>query len=149
MILEPGRQICSDSIVLDGQVEVNESLITGESDAIVKTVGDPLYSGSFVVSGKCSARVDKIGKQNYIENLSDQAKVYKKPKSDLLISLNRIIQFMSIPVIIIGVSLFLIMYFNNAISTGFHFFFNTFQYRFYEFHRLWCAKLKLKHFILL
>ena len=116
LILEPGRQICSDSIVLDGQVEVNESLITGESDAIVKTVGDPLYSGSFVVSGKCSARVDKIGKQNYIENLSDQAKVYKKPKSDLLISLNRIIQFMSIPVIIIGVSLFLIMYFKNGME---------------------------------
>ena len=116
LILEPGRQICSDSIVLDGQVEVNESLITGESDAIVKTVGDPLYSGSFVVSGKCSARVDKIGKQNYIENLSDQAKVYKKPKSDLLISLNRIIQFMSIPVIIIGVSLFLIMYFKNSME---------------------------------
>ncbi len=116
LILEPGRQICSDSIVLDGQIEVNESLITGESDAIVKTAGDQLYSGSFVVSGKCAARVDKIGKQNYIENLSDQAKVYKKPKSDLLISLNRIIKFMSIPVIIIGVSLFLIMYLKNGME---------------------------------
>ena len=116
LMLESGRQICADSIVLDGQIEVNESLITGESDAIVKTVGDPLYSGSFVVSGKCCARVDKVGKNNYIENLSSQAKVYKKPKSDLLISLNRIIQVMSVPVIVIGVSLFMIMYFKNGME---------------------------------
>ena len=116
LILESGRQICADSIVLDGQIEVNESLITGESDAIVKAPGDVLYSGSFVVSGKCSARVDKVGKNNYIENLSSQAKVYKKPKSDLLISLNRIIKFMSIPVILIGTSLFLIMYFKNGME---------------------------------
>ena len=116
LVLESGRQICADSVVLDGQIEVNESLITGESDAIVKTVGDVLYSGSFVVSGKCLARVDKVGKNNYIENLSNQAKVYKKPKSDLLISLNRIIKFMSIPVIVIGVSLFLIMYFKNGME---------------------------------
>ena len=116
LILESGRQICADSIVLDGQIEVNESLITGESDAIVKSPGDVLYSGSFVVSGKCSARVDKVGKNNYIENLSSQAKVYKKPKSDLLISLNRIIKVMAIPVIIIGASLFMIMYFKNGME---------------------------------
>lgn len=116
LMLEAGKQICADSIVLDGQIEVNESLITGESDAIVKKPGDQLFSGSFVVSGKCSARVDKVGKNNYIEKLSSQAKVYKKPKSDLLISLNRIIQFMSIPVIVIGVSLFLIMYLKNGME---------------------------------
>ena len=116
LILEPGRQICSDSIVLDGQIEVNESLITGESDAIVKKPGDVLYSGSFVISGKCSARVDKVGKNNYIENLSNQAKVYKKPKSDLLISLNRIIKVMSVPVIVLGASLFLIMYWKNGME---------------------------------
>ncbi|MBR6071432.1 MAG: HAD-IC family P-type ATPase [Acholeplasmatales bacterium] len=116
IILESGKQICADSVVLDGQIEVNESLITGESDAIVKKPGDALFSGSFVVSGKCSARVDKVGKNNYIEKLSNQAKVYKKPKSDLLISLNRIIQVMSIPVIVIGVSLFMIMFLKNGME---------------------------------
>ncbi len=116
LLLEPGKQICADSILLEGQVEVNESLLTGEADAIVKKPGDVLLSGSFIVSGRCQARVDKVGKDNYIEHLSNQAKVYKKPKSDLLISLNRIIQIMSIPIILIGVALFLIMYFRNSID---------------------------------
>ena len=62
LLLENGRQICADSIVLEGAIEVNESLLTGESDAILKKPGDQLFSGSFVVSGKCTARVDKIGK---------------------------------------------------------------------------------------
>ena len=116
MILESGKQICADSIVASGQIEVNESLLTGESDSIIKKVGDPLFSGSFVISGKCAAKVDKVGKDNYIEQLSSQAKMYKKPKSDLLISLNRIIKFMFIPVIIFGVLLFLRMYFNQDVS---------------------------------
>ena len=116
MILESGKQICADSIVVSGQIEVNESLLTGESDSIIKKVGDELLSGSFVISGKCRAKVDKVGKDNYIEKLSDQAKMYKKPKSDLLISLNRIIKFMFIPVIIFGFLLFLRMYFNQDVS---------------------------------
>ncbi len=110
VLLDAGRQICADSIVVEGSVEVNESLLTGESDAIVKKPGDLLYSGSFVISGKCSAKVDKIGKDNYIERLSDQARLYKKPKSDLLHSLNMIIWVMSVPVIVLGVSLFIIMF---------------------------------------
>ncbi len=110
MLLDAGRQICADSILVEGSVEVNESLLSGESEAIVKNPGDLLYSGSFVISGRCSAKVDKVGKDNYIEKLSDQAKMYKKPKSDLLKSLNRIIQVMSVPVIVLGVSLFFIMY---------------------------------------
>lgn len=116
IILKAGDQICSDSIVIEGQVEVNESLLTGESDAIVKKVGDVLYSGSYIVSGEVSARVDKIGKDNYIEHLSGQAKVYKKPKSDLLVSLNMIIKIMSLPVVVIGISLFLIMFLKNGVD---------------------------------
>lgn len=116
LLLENGKQICADSIVVDGQVEVNESLLTGESDAIVKKVGDVLYSGSYVVSGKCCARVDKIGKDNYIEQLTSQAKQYKKPKSDLLISLNWIIRVMAFVVIIVGGLLFYIMYFKNHLD---------------------------------
>ncbi len=114
LLLESGKQICADSIVVDGQVEVNESLLTGESDAISKKPGDTLYSGSFVVSGKCAARVDKIGKDNYIEQLTSQAKKYKKPRSDLLKSLNWIIYFMAVIIIIIGGLLFYIMYFVNG-----------------------------------
>ena len=110
LVFEIGNQICTDSIVVYGQVEVNESLLTGESDAIIKKPGDVLLSGSFIVSGTCVARADKIGKDSYIENLSSQAKVYKKPKSDLLISLNRIIKFMTFPVVIIGGVIFVRMF---------------------------------------
>lgn len=77
LVLHSGNQICADSVVVDGTVEVNESLLTGESNAIIKNPGDLLFSGSFVVSGKCRARVDKVGKENYIEKLADQAKNIK------------------------------------------------------------------------
>lgn len=107
LILESGKQICSDSIVVDGMIEVNESLLTGESDAIVKNIGDTLFSGSFVVSGKCKARVDKVGSENYIEKLTKAAKQYTKPKSDLLGTLQLIIRVMAILIIPIGAILFL------------------------------------------
>ena len=71
IILKNGDQICADSILIEGSVEVNESLLTGESDAIIKKPGDLLFSGSFVVSGSCKARVDKVGKDNYIEKLTN------------------------------------------------------------------------------
>lgn len=94
-----GKQICSDSVVVEGNVEVNEALLTGESDAIVKTKGSQLYSGSFVSSGVCVARVDKVGKDNYIERLSADAKKYSAPKSELLNTLRNIIKFISIIII--------------------------------------------------
>ncbi|MFI3252090.1 MAG: HAD-IC family P-type ATPase [bacterium] len=120
LILQSGKQICSDSIVVEGMIEVNESLLTGESDAIVKNVGDILYSGSFVVSGACKARVDKVGKENYIEKLTKAAKQYSKPKSDLLASLNLIIRVMAIIIIPIGAMLFLSQVATNVLvdSTG-------------------------------
>ena len=110
LLLDSGKQICADSIVIEGEIEVNESLLTGESDAIIKKKGDILYSGSYVISGKCKARVDKVGKDNYIEKLTSQAKKYKKPKSDLLFSLRLIIFIMSFVVVFVGGSLFLTMY---------------------------------------
>lgn len=94
-----GKQICSDSIVVEGSIEVNEALLTGESDAIVKNKGAQLYSGSFVSSGVCVARVDKVGKDNYIERLSADAKKYSAPKSELLNTLKNIIKFISIIII--------------------------------------------------
>ncbi len=111
-----GAQICADSIVVSGTIEVNESLLTGESNAIIKKPGDLLFSGSFVVSGTCRARVDKVGKDNYIEKLSAQAKQYRKPNSDLLKSLRFIIYGM-IPIIVTtGIVLFLLQYFNPDIN---------------------------------
>ena len=118
LILESGNQICADSIVVEGSIEVNESLLTGESDAIIKNPGDSLYSGSFVVSGKCKVKVDKVGKENYIEKLSGQVKSYKKPPSDLLNSLSLIIRIMAVPVIVFGGTLFLIMYYRSGDYTG-------------------------------
>ena len=87
-----GNQIVTDSIVKEGFVEVNEAMITGEPDAIMKKVGDMLYSGSFVVSGTCYAQVENVGKNNYIEKLAMEAKKQKDNKSELLRTLNWIIK---------------------------------------------------------
>ncbi len=116
LLLESGKQICSDCIVVSGSIEVNESLLTGESDAIIKVKGDVLYSGSFVVSGTCKARVDKIGKDNYINQLANQARKYKKPKSDLLKSLNMIIWVMAFVVVAAGLGLFYMQYMVNGVD---------------------------------
>ena len=95
-----GNQIITDSIVKEGFIEVNESMITGESDAISKKPGDMLYSGSFVVSGTCYAQVENVGKNNYIEKLAMEAKKQKDNKSELLKTLNwiiKVIGFIIIP----------------------------------------------------
>ena len=78
MILESGDQICSDAVVADGTLEVNESLLTGESDAIPKEKGEGLYSGSFVISGRVYAKVVHVGKENYAARLADEVKKEKR-----------------------------------------------------------------------
>ena len=92
LYLNSGKQIAADCVVREGTLEVNESLLTGESDPILKRKGDTLYSGSYVVSGSCYAQVTAIGEDIYIQKLTSQAKVYQKPKSDLLASLKIIIR---------------------------------------------------------
>ena len=101
-----GDQIYSDCIVVSGVTEVNESLITGESDAITKNVGDLLYSGSFISSGSCFARVDHVGKDNYIEKLASEARKHQPPKSELLRSLNLIIKVIAVIIIPLGLLTF-------------------------------------------
>lgn len=96
IVLVQGKQVPSDCIVARGEVEVNESMLTGESVPILKRVGDSLYGGSFVTAGTCHARVDKVGSANYSEQLSSQAKRYKKPQSELQNSIRRIIKVVSI-----------------------------------------------------
>lgn len=107
ILFTSGKQISADCIVVDGFAEVNESLLTGESDAITKKVGDQLLSGSYVVSGTVVARADKVGKENYIEKLSKDAKIYRKPKSELLRTLNGIIKIVSIIILPLAIATYI------------------------------------------
>lgn len=91
-ILQAGHQICADSVVVEGSIEVNESLITGEPDAIVKHAGDSLMSGSYVVSGRAKAKVVHVGMDNFAMKISAGAKYFKKPVSVIKNSLNKIVK---------------------------------------------------------
>lgn len=106
IILTSGNQIPSDCIIVSGKVEVNESLLTGESNAIEKTKDATLLSGSFIVSGECYARVDKIGSDNYINQIAKKAKEFKAPQSSLFKDLNRLIKYIGIALVPIGVLTF-------------------------------------------
>ena len=106
MHLSNGQQICADAIVCDGEVEVNESLITGESDPVVKRAGDELLSGSFIVSGSCYAQVEHIGSENYANRIANDAKYIKKAHSEILHSLDFIVKTLGFTLIPIGLLLF-------------------------------------------
>ena len=111
-----GNSIPADCIVVDGKLEVNESLLTGESDAVKKNVGDKLLAGSFIISGTCYARVDKIGKDNYIQSIAVQAKKFKSPNSSLNKDLNAIIKYIGIAIIPVGILMFVNNYFSYDYS---------------------------------
>ncbi len=96
MKLEISRQILSDSIVVSGICEVNESMLTGESVPVKKQAGDRLFAGSFLVSGSVMAEVDRVGKDNYINTLESAAKKHKKPTSNLFRSLDKLIKTIGI-----------------------------------------------------
>ena len=104
IILENGDQIPADSIILNGNVEVNESLLTGESIPVKKGENANLFSGSFLISGKCYARVDKVGKNNYIQTLASKAKQFKAPQSNLFRDLNKLIKYIGIALIPLGIA---------------------------------------------
>ncbi len=104
--LNAGNQIPTDSVILYGEVEVNESLLTGEPDNIEKKQGDKLLSGSYIVSGKCFAKVEHIGKENYVAKISYEAKQRRKVNSEIMQSLNKIIKFISFVIIPVGILLF-------------------------------------------
>lgn len=106
--LSNGAQISADCEVLEGYVEVNESILTGESDAVTKRVGDTLFAGSFVVSGSCTARVSKVGKFNYIANLTGKAKQYNKPRSQMLRALKGILIFIAVIIVPMTVGLYVV-----------------------------------------
>ena len=104
--LELGNQIVVDSIILDGEVEVNESFITGEADTIYKKKGDMLLSGSFIVSGNCYARVEHVGMDNYTAKISANTKKIKNNSSEIMRSLNKIITTVSFLIIPLGILLY-------------------------------------------
>lgn len=96
VLLKAGDQIIVDSTVMEGSIEVNESMLTGESVNVLKQVGDVIYSGSYVVSGTAKTRVDKLGKENYAEQLQIKAKHTKKRASEILNAFHKIFNFLSI-----------------------------------------------------
>lgn len=107
VVFGAGNQICADAIVLDGEASVNESLLTGEADEITKKIGDHLMSGSFIVSGSCHARLDKVGEDSYISKLTLEAKSTKDgEQSEMIRSLNKLVQAVGIIIIPIGLLLF-------------------------------------------
>lgn len=107
VIFSAGNQIPADATVMDGQIQVNESLITGEADEITKTAGDTLLSGSFVISGKCYARLDKVGEDSYISQLTLEAKRHKpKEPTEMIRSLNKLVLIAGILIMPIGITLF-------------------------------------------
>ncbi len=106
MELHMGSQVATDSIILEGDVQVNESFITGEPDSIYKKQGDKILSGSYIVSGTCKAKVEHIGEDNYTAQISSGAKYVKKVNSEIMNSLNRIIRFLTFAIIPIGIGLF-------------------------------------------
>lgn len=117
-ILQAGHQICADSVVVEGSIEVNESLITGEPDAIVKNAGDSLMSGSYVVSGRAKAKVVHVGMDNFAMKISAGAKYFKKPVSVIKNSLNKIVKTMSVVIVPLGIALFSVKYYiqGNAMN---------------------------------
>ena len=98
--LNAGNQIPTDSIILSGEIEVNESLLTGEPDNIEKKKGDKLLSGSYLISGKCFAKVEHIGKENYVAQISHEAKQKRKVNSEIMNSLNQIIKIISVGILL-------------------------------------------------
>ncbi len=102
-----GNQIPVDSIIIDGECEVNESLLTGESDAIIKRKGDMILSGSYIISGKCTARVEHVADQNYASKISAEAKYTKKINSEIMITLKTIIKFLTFIILPLSALLFI------------------------------------------
>lgn len=106
LVLETGNQIATDSFIQEGEVEVDESFITGETDTLLKKKGDMLLSGSFISSGTCIAKVEHIAEENYTAQISSGAKYVKKVKSEIMESLNKIIKVLSMAIVPIGLILF-------------------------------------------
>ena len=110
IVYKRGNQIIADSIIKEGSIEVNESLLSGEENSIIKKEGDTLYSGSFVISGKCVAKVEKVAINNYASKITHEAKYIKKVNSVIMKTLKKVIKIISIVIVPLGILLFLKQY---------------------------------------
>ena len=127
IILELGNQVPADCILAEGQVEVNESLLTGESIAIKKGPGDILYAGSFIASGSGKFRVEKVGRETYLEKLTAKAKKYRRPNSELMNSTKLIIKAVAFLIVPIAIGMFFVTYnaaFDASTSSAFDYIFS-------------------------
>lgn len=113
MCIRNGNQICADSIIVEGECQVNESLLTGEADPVYKKEGDEILSGSFIISGSVKAKVIHVGKDNYVNKIVSKAKYVKKPHSEILKSIKFIIKIVTISLAPIAGLLYL-----NQLSMG-------------------------------
>ena len=120
IIISSGSQVCADCVVLKGSCEADESLITGESDAIPKKEGDELHSGSFVTAGTVTAQAIRVGMDSTSGKITGNAKYLKKRSSDMMNSINKIIKVVSICIIPFGIVLFLKAFFvtHQSIEDG-------------------------------
>ena len=106
ILLEAGKQIPADCVLLEGVVEVNESLLTGESVPVKKKLGETLYAGSFVASGNCVVQADKVGKNTYLNSLTSKAKKYKKPRSEIMNSIRLFIRVIGVMIPVVAALMF-------------------------------------------
>lgn len=101
-----GDQVGADSVILEGLCRVNEALLTGEADAVERTEGQMLLSGSFVASGRCVARVEHVGAENYAAQIAAGGKRWKRPASEIMDTIDRIIRIMAAVILPVGAALF-------------------------------------------
>ena len=102
-----GNQVVTDSVIVDGMVEVNESFMTGEAKVLTKKSGDELISGSFIVSGNATVRVKHIGKDNYISKISSETKYIKKTNSVIYNSFEKMLKILSFLLVPVGIIFFI------------------------------------------
>ena len=107
MVVRNGNEICADAVILDGECQVNESLLTGEAEPVFKSIGDEVLSGSFIVSGSIKAQVIHVGKDNYVNKILGKAKYIKKTYSEILSSIKLIIKIVTIALAPVAGLLFL------------------------------------------
>ncbi len=118
LVIVSGNQIPTDCKIINGNVDVNESLLTGESKPIKKKENQELFAGSFLTSGKCYAKAIKIGNQNYIQSLAKEAKKFKQPNSNLFKDLNKIIKGIGLFILPVGALVFCNNYLWAKTTTG-------------------------------
>ena len=106
-----GDQVGADSVVVDGACRMNEALLTGESDAVERKAGDRLLSGSFVASGRCVAKVEHVGGENYAAQVAAGGKQWKRPDSEIMATIDRIIRVMAAIILPVGTALFIKQWF--------------------------------------